>query len=202
MSTYCQYLIYISDMGTTRDLPTPTLNTFRWIIYSVMRYLTVQSDNSNSTSLQSGGRAMLVAPTAQLVKGRLSDAGGLRFESQAGRGTGKSTPSLWRDRHPAIKGLRPPEHHAGKFHPDHKQAPSQTKRIKQNDWTNVPACVVFVSVPLSETGRWLLTGGTSSETLLWFRLILEISRFYLQAQIRNMGAGQRIIYIYILMWVM
>ena len=52
-----------------------------------------------------------MAPIAQLVKGRLSDAGGLRFESQAGRVTGTSIPSLWRDKHPAIKGLRPPEHH-------------------------------------------------------------------------------------------
>ena len=33
-----------------------------------------------------------VVPIAQLAKGRLSDAGGLRFESQAGRVTGKSTP--------------------------------------------------------------------------------------------------------------
>ena len=69
-----------------------------------------------------------VASIAQLVKGRLSDAGGLRFESQAGQLTGKSTPSLWRDKHPAIKGLRPPEHHAGKFHLDHKKTPpSKTK---------------------------------------------------------------------------
>ena len=51
-----------------------------------------------------------VAPIAQLVKGRLPDAGGLRFESQAGRVTGEPTPSLQRDTHPAIKGLRPPEH--------------------------------------------------------------------------------------------
>ena len=60
-------------------------------------------------------------------KGRLSDAGGLKFESQAGRVTGQSIPSLWRDKHPAIKGLRPPEHHAGKFLPGpNKTTPSQT----------------------------------------------------------------------------
>ena len=35
-----------------------------------------------------------------------SDAGGLGFESQTGRVRGKSTPSLWRNKHPAIKGLR------------------------------------------------------------------------------------------------
>ena len=35
---------------------------------------------------------------------------------------------FWRDKHTAIKGLRPPQHHAGKFHPDNKKAPpSQTK---------------------------------------------------------------------------
>ena len=59
------------------------------------------------------GEQPLVALVAQLVKGQLSDAGGPMFESQAGRVTGKSIPSLWRDRHPAIKDLRPPEHHAG-----------------------------------------------------------------------------------------
>ena len=38
-----------------------------------------------------------VAPIAQLVKGRLSDAGGLKFESQTGRLTCKCIPSLRRD---------------------------------------------------------------------------------------------------------
>ena len=55
-------------------------------------------------------------PAASLAKDRLSDAGGLGFESQTGRVTGKSTPSLWRDKH----GLRPPERLAGQFHPDGK----------------------------------------------------------------------------------
>ena len=62
-----------------------------------------------------------VAPMAQLAKDRLSDAEGLGFESQNGRVTGKSTPSLWRNEHPAVKGLRPPEHHAGQFHSDKKE---------------------------------------------------------------------------------
>ena len=57
--------------------------------------------------------ACRVAPIAQLAKDRLSDTGGLGFKSQTGRVTGKSTPSLWRDKRLAIKGLRPPEHHAG-----------------------------------------------------------------------------------------
>ena len=56
-----------------------------------------------------------------VVKDPTSDAGGPRFESHAGRVTGKPTPSLWRDKHPAIKGLRPPEHHAGRFHPDQQK---------------------------------------------------------------------------------
>ena len=47
--------------------------------------------------------------------------------SQAGRVTDKSIPSLWRDKHPAIKGLQPPDHHAGKFHPDHKKTPPSNK---------------------------------------------------------------------------
>ena len=62
-----------------------------------------------------------------VVKDPISDAGGPRFESHAGRVTGKPTPSLWRDKHPAIKGLRPPEHHAGKFRQDQKTPPSQKK---------------------------------------------------------------------------
>ena len=67
-----------------------------------------------------------VAPGAQLAKGRLPDAGGPRFESQAGRVTGESAQKLWRDKHPAIKGLQPPEHLAGRFHADQKTCPSQT----------------------------------------------------------------------------
>ena len=73
-----------------------------------------------------------VAPMAQLAKGRLSDAGGLRFESQAGRVTGKSIPSLWRDQHPAIKSLRPAEHHVDQFHPDREDSPESTKTTS---WT-------------------------------------------------------------------
>ena len=66
------------------------------------------------------------APIAQLVKGRLSDAGGPRFESQTGRVTGKSIPSLWRDRHPATKGLRPPEHDSGHSIRTKKTPPNST----------------------------------------------------------------------------
>ena len=57
--------------------------------------------------------AMESCTDSSVAKDRLSDAGGPRFESQTGRVTDKSTPSLWRDEHPAIKGLQPPEHHAG-----------------------------------------------------------------------------------------
>ena len=55
-----------------------------------------------------------------------SDAGGLGFESQTGRVRGKSIPSLWRDKHPAIKGPRPPEHHAGHSIRTNKTPPGQT----------------------------------------------------------------------------
>ena len=41
------------------------------------------------------------------MKGRSSDAGGPRFEPQTGRVTSESTPSLWGDRHPAVKGTWP-----------------------------------------------------------------------------------------------
>ena len=67
----------------------------------------------------------IVAPIARLVKDRLSDAG---FESQAGRVTGKPTPSLWRDKHPAIKGLRPPEHCGRQFHLDHTYSSKSNKK--------------------------------------------------------------------------
>ena len=59
-----------------------------------------------------------------MVEDPISDVGGPRFESQTGRLTGKQTPSLWRDKRPAVKGLRPPEHHAGQFHLDLKTPPS------------------------------------------------------------------------------
>ena len=62
-------------------------------------------------------------------KGLLSDAGGPRFDSQTGWVWGRSAPSLWRDKHPAIKGLQPPEHHAGKFRQDQKDS-SETKTTK------------------------------------------------------------------------
>ena len=81
--------------------------------------------------------AARVAPIAQLVKGRLSDAGGLRFESQAGWVTSKSIPSHWRDKHPAVKSLRPPEHHAGHSIRTAKRLP----RVKQ---TNTPLSDVTI----------------------------------------------------------
>ena len=44
------------------------------------------------------------------------------------------SPSLWRDNHPAIKGLPPPEHHAGKFHLDHKKTPPIQKHQMNNEY--------------------------------------------------------------------
>jgi len=41
-------------------------------------------------------------------------------------GKGDLQSRLWRDKHPPIKGLRPPEHHAGRFHAD-QQDPSETE---------------------------------------------------------------------------
>ena len=63
-------------------------------------------------------------------------AGGLG--SQTGRVTGKSVPSLWRDERPAIKGLRPPEHHAGHSIRIKKTPPSQKPK-------QVTACGKVVS---------------------------------------------------------
>ena len=62
---------------------------------------------------------------SSVAKDRLSDAGGPRFDSQTGRVRGKSTPSLWRDKHPVIQGLWPPEHHAGHSIRTNKTPPSQ-----------------------------------------------------------------------------
>ena len=42
-----------------------------------------------------------------------------------GRVTGKSIPSLWRDKHPAINGVRPPEHYAGPSIRTNNTPPSQ-----------------------------------------------------------------------------
>ena len=47
-----------------------------------------------------------------------------------GRVTGKSIPSLQRDKHTAIKGLRPPEHYAG-----HSFRTKRLLRVKTNDYT-------------------------------------------------------------------
>ena len=55
--------------------------------------------NKTSVSCQSGAYS-------SVGRGIGSGAGGLGFEPQSGWVTGKSTPSLWRDRHPAINGLR------------------------------------------------------------------------------------------------
>ena len=43
-------------------------------------------------------------------------------------GSSSCVPSLRRDTHPAIQGLRPSEHHAGQFHPDQKDS-SESKQL-------------------------------------------------------------------------
>ena len=55
----------------------------------------------------------------QEVRGSSPTLGGLRVSQLQ---------SLWRDKHPAIKGLRPPEHHAGKFRQDQKDSSESTKK--------------------------------------------------------------------------
>ena len=75
-----------------------------------------------------------------MVKGRLSDAGGLRLESQAGRVTGKSTPSAWRDQDPSIKGLQLQSATQGNSIRTKKTPPSQNKAtMKVNLGTDVLA---------------------------------------------------------------
>ena len=70
----------------------------------------------------------LVSPVA---KDRFSDAGGLGFESHAGRVTGESTPSLWMDKRPAIKGLLPQSTTQGI--PSGPRRLLRVKRAKTND---------------------------------------------------------------------
>ena len=86
-----------------------------------------------------------------MVEDRISDAGGPRFESQTGRVTGKPTTSLWRDKHPAIKGLRPPEHQAGKFRQDQTTPPSQ-KRNHNNHNNHSCTDSLVVKDPISDAG--------------------------------------------------
>ena len=71
--------------------------------------------------------AEVVAPIAQLLRigSQMQEVRGLN-PRLGGLGVYKSTPSLWRDMHPAIKGLRPPEHHAGHSIRTKKTPPSQT----------------------------------------------------------------------------
>ena len=49
--------------------------------------------------------------------------------------------SPWSDKHPGIKGLRPPEHHAGQFHPGQKGLVRVNKQSKttMEDSTWLPA---------------------------------------------------------------
>ena len=61
-------------------------------------------------------------------KVRLSDVGGPRLDSQTGRVRGKSIPSPWRDKHPASKGPRPPEHHVGQLLSDQKDSSESQKK--------------------------------------------------------------------------
>ena len=58
----------------------------------------------------------------QEVRGSSPRLGGLRVSQLQ---------SLWRDKHPAIKGLRPPEHHAGQFRQDQEDS-SEPKATKQH----------------------------------------------------------------------
>ena len=66
--------------------------------------------------------------------------------------SGSPHQDLWRDRHPAIQGLRPPEHHAGKFHPDKTKATKQRQshggplgatphRFRTTNQKRVPVCL-------------------------------------------------------------
>ena len=75
--------------------------------------------------------------------------------------TGKSIPSLWREKHPAIKGLRPLEHRRT-FHPDQKRARSQTTntlrrntrdltRAKQEASAEDMAYLDYETIPLTDT---------------------------------------------------
>ena len=54
-----------------------------------------------------GGNAGAGGVDSSIAKDRLSDAWGPRFEPQTGWGMGKSNPSLWKDKHPVIKGPEP-----------------------------------------------------------------------------------------------
>ena len=71
----------------------------------------------------------LSGPYSPVVRRVDSDARGPGFEPQTGRVNGKFIPSLWRDKRPAIKCLRTPEHHAGEFRPDQKDS-SESKKTK------------------------------------------------------------------------
>ena len=67
-----------------------------------------------------------------------SDGGGLGLESQTGQVRGKPTPSLWRDKLPTIKGLRPPDHYAGQFHRDQKDS-SESEQQQESATEDVSA---------------------------------------------------------------
>ena len=83
-----------------------------------------------SKDVKNGANSIL-APIAQLprIGSQMQE---VRGSNPTGRVTGKSTASLWRNKHPAMKGLWPPEHHAGHSIQTKKTPPSQTNRRVAN----------------------------------------------------------------------
>ena len=64
--------------------------------------------------------------------------------------TDKTTPSLWRGRHSAIDGLRPPEHHAGNISSGLYKDPSESNTNKTNNRMYTSVCA-----PLRQPGLLL-----------------------------------------------
>ena len=64
---------------------------------------------------------------------------GVRIPDWAGLRVNQFQASGWM-KHPAIRGLRPPEHRAGKSHPDHKTTPlskTKTTNATRMIWMNI-----------------------------------------------------------------
>ena len=85
-------------------------------------------DDSSNTSSHTSMRKAKQTHIAQLVR-----IGSERQEVRGSNARLGGIPSLWRDEHPAIEGLRPPGHRAGQSIRTNKTPPSQ-KQTSKHHW--------------------------------------------------------------------
>ena len=130
---YLLYTIYYTMIYNTM--------IYNDILYYTITYYTILYCNVLQ-GVHDRAHRRQVAPLARVAEGsaRMQEVSG--SDPRLAGFRGKSIPSLWRDRRPPIKGLWPPEHHAGQFHPDQKdssESKTTTKMIEPTGARLVPS---------------------------------------------------------------